>query len=392
VQKKTVEEIDPSGKRVLVRVDFNVPLKDGRVGDRTRIEAALPTIRYLLERRARVILCSHLGRPEGPDPSLSLKPVADVLSGMLGQPVAFAPDCIGPEAEKAAGRLGPGQVLLLENTRFHAGEEKNDPGMAKQLASLADLFVNDAFGSAHRAHASTAGVADYLPAVAGFLMAKEMDFLSRALENPARPFVTVLGGAKVSDKIGVIENLIPRVNALLLGGGMAYTFLAAQGKAVGRSLLDAKRIDLAKDLLAQAAAAGVRLELPRDVVVTPELKEEAPRKVVSVEAIPDDWMGADIGPETVQLFSRILADAALIIWNGPMGVFEVPALAAGTRAIGEALARSHATTIVGGGDSAAAMEEMGLADKMSHVSTGGGASLEFLEGKVLPGVACLQDE
>jgi phosphoglycerate kinase len=392
VQKKTVEEIDPSGKRVLVRVDFNVPLKEGRVGDRTRIEAALPTIRYLLERRARVILCSHLGRPEGPDPSLSLKPVADVLSGMLGQPVAFAPDCIGPEAEKAAGRLGPGQVLLLENTRFHAGEEKNDPEMAKQLASLADLFVNDAFGSAHRAHASTAGVADYLPAVAGFLMAKEMDFLSLALENPARPFVTVLGGAKVSDKIGVIENLIPRVNALLLGGGMAYTFLAAQGKAVGRSLLDAKRIDLAKDLLAQAAAAGVRLELPRDVVVTPELKEEAPRKVVSVDAIPDDWMGADIGPETVQLFSRILADAALIIWNGPMGVFEVPALAAGTRAIGEALARSHATTIVGGGDSAAAMEEMGLADKMSHVSTGGGASLEFLEGKVLPGVACLQDK
>lgn len=392
MQKKTVEEIDPSGKRVLVRVDFNVPLKEGRVGDRTRIEAALPTIRYLLERRARVILCSHLGRPEGPDPSLSLKPVADVLSGMLGQPVAFAPDCIGPEAEKAAGRLGPGQVLLLENTRFHAGEEKNDPEMAKQLASLADLFVNDAFGSAHRAHASTAGVADYLPAVAGFLMAKEMDFLSLALENPARPFVTVLGGAKVSDKIGVIENLIPRVNALLLGGGMAYTFLAAQGKAVGRSLLDAKRIDLAKDLLAQAAAAGVRLELPRDVVVTPELKEEAPRKVVSVDAIPDDWMGADIGPETVQLFSRILADAALIIWNGPMGVFEVPALAAGTRAIGEALARSHATTIVGGGDSAAAMEEMGLADKMSHVSTGGGASLEFLEGKVLPGVACLQDK
>jgi phosphoglycerate kinase len=391
--KQTVYDIDPAGKRVLVRVDFNVPIEDGQIRDKTRIVASLPTIRYLLNKGAKVILCSHLGRPKGaPDAKYSLKPVAAALADLLGQPVAFAEDCIGPQARAAADQLQPGQVLLLENLRFHAEEEKNDPEFSRALAGLADLYVNDAFGSAHRAHASTEGVTKFLPAVAGLLLSKEIEVLGEALNNPKRPLIVILGGAKISDKIPVIENLIGKADALLLGGGMAYTFLAAQGYEVGKSLLDKEKIPLAKDLLEKAKAKGVALELPLDIVVTTELKEDAPRKVVDRSEIPVDWMGADIGPDTVRLFSTYICKAQTIIWNGPMGVFEIPPLAEGTRAIGKMMAESHANTIVGGGDSAAALEELGLADRMSHISTGGGASLEFLEGKVLPGVAALLDK
>jgi phosphoglycerate kinase len=391
--KQTIYDIDPAGKRVLVRVDFNVPIEDGQIRDKTRILASLPTIRYLLNKGAKVILCSHLGRPKGaPDAKYSLKPVAIALADLLGQPVAFAEDCVGPKAEAAADQLRPGQVLLLENLRFHAEEEKNDPEFSRALAGLADLYVNDAFGSAHRAHASTEGVTKFLPAVAGLLLSKEIEVLGEALNNPKRPLVVILGGAKISDKIPVIENLIDKADALLLGGGMAYTFLAAQGYEVGKSLLDKEKIPLAKELLAKAKAKGIALELPLDIVVTTELKEDAPRKVVDRSEIPADWMGADIGPDTIRLFSTYICKAQTIIWNGPMGVFEIPPLAEGTRAIGKMMAESHANTIVGGGDSAAALEELGLADRMSHISTGGGASLEFLEGKVLPGVAALLDK
>ncbi|HHH82088.1 MAG TPA: phosphoglycerate kinase [Chloroflexi bacterium] len=389
MEKKTVRDIDVSGRRVLLRVDFNVPLKDGTVADDMRIRAALPTIHYMLERGARVILCSHLGRPKGkPDPDLSLKPVADHLAKLLGKPVAFAQDCVGPEAEHAAAALGEGDVLLLENTRFHPEEKQNDKGFARALASLAEVYVNDAFGSAHRAHASTEGVAHFLPAVAGFLMEKEIEFLGKALEDPARPFVAILGGAKISDKIGVIRRLLSLADCLLIGGGMANTFLAAQGLEMQESLVEGEVLDLAKEMRQEG---GAKLLLPLDLVVADAFEEGAERKVVAVDAIPAGWRAMDIGPETQRRFRDALTGAKLIVWNGPMGVFEFEPFAVGTRAVAEAVAESGAVSIVGGGDSAAAIQQAGLADRISHVSTGGGASLEFLEGKTLPGVAALLD-
>ena len=389
LEKKTVRDIDVSGRRVLLRVDFNVPLKDGTVADDMRIRAALPTIHYMLERGARVILCSHLGRPKGkPDPDLSLKPVADHLAKLLGKPVAFAQDCVGPEAEHAAAALGEGDVLLLENTRFHPEEKQNDKGFARALASLAEVYVNDAFGSAHRAHASTEGVAHFLPAVAGFLMEKEIEFLGKALEDPARPFVAILGGAKISDKIGVIRRLLSLADCLLIGGGMANTCLAAQGLEMQESLVEGEVLDLAKEMRQEG---GAKLLLPLDLVVADAFEEGAERKVVAVDAIPAGWRAMDIGPETQRRFRDALTGAKLIVWNGPMGVFEFEPFAVGTRAVAEAVAESGAVSIVGGGDSAAAIQQAGLADRISHVSTGGGASLEFLEGKTLPGVAALLD-
>ena len=392
MKKKTVKDVDVRGKRVLVRVDYNVPLEDGRIADDTRIVASLPTLRYLKEQGARVILMSHLGRPKGrPEPAYSLEPVAKRLSELLGQPVQKTDDCIGDEVEAAAFALQPGEFLLLENLRFHVEEEKNDPEFAKRLARLGEIFVNDAFGAAHRAHASTEGVARYLPAVAGFLLAREIEVLGGALEAPERPFVAILGGAKVSDKIGVIENLLDKVDTLVIGGGMAYTFLKAQGLEIGRSLLDADRIEFAKGLLERAKAKGVRLILPEDVVVADAFRPDANRKVVPVTQIPADWEGMDIGPKTRQVIAQAVQGAKTVIWNGPMGVFEMPAFAEGTNAVARAVAESGAFSIIGGGDSAAAVEQAGLAEKMSHVSTGGGASLEFLEGKELPGVAALLD-
>jgi 3-phosphoglycerate kinase len=393
--KQGLSDIDPRGKRVLVRVDFNVPQDDsGRITDDRRIEAALPTIRDLLDRGAKVILVSHLGRPKGVDPRWTLKPVAERLSELLGRPVPLAPDSVGPAAEAAAAALNPGEVLLLENVRFHPEEEKNDAAFARQFASLADVYVNDAFGTAHRAHASTDGVAHLLPAVAGHLMQKELEVLGAALSNPRRPFVAILGGKKVSDKIGVIEHLMDKVDALLIGGGMAYTFLRAKGYEIGRSLLDEEGLELARRVMERSASRGPRLELPVDVVVAREFDPNAESKVVAADGIPPDWMGMDIGPQTIERFRDALSGAMTVIWNGPMGVFEMPRFAGGTRAVAEMLAErtaAGATTIIGGGDSAAAVEQMGLADRMSHISTGGGASLEFLEGKVLPGVAALRE-
>jgi len=389
----TIHDIDPAGKKVLVRVDFNVPIQDGKITDKTRLIASLPTIRYLMDKGAKVILCSHLGRPKGQKKlEYSLEPVAYAVGDLLDKPVAFAKDCIGPEAEEAVAKLQPGDVLLLENLRFYAEEEANDPEFAKKLASLADLYVNDAFGTAHRAHASTEGVTKFLPGAAGLLLSRELEVLGGALDNPKRPFVAILGGAKVVDKIPVIDHLIGKVDVLLLGGGMAYTFLAAMGMDVGQSLLDKERIPLAKELMAKAVANNVEIELPVDVVVTTELKEGAPCKVVDRSEIPADWMGADIGPDTVRLFSTFICKAHTIVWNGPMGVFEIPELAKGTHEVAKMLADSHATTIIGGGDVVAAVEQTGLANRMSHISTGGGASLEFLEGKELPGVAALKDK
>jgi phosphoglycerate kinase len=395
MNKKTVEEIDVREKRVLVRVDFNVPLDpSGAITDDTRIRAALPTLRYLLGQNARVILVSHLGRPKGVDESLRLEPVAARLTELLGQPVKKVSDCVGPEVEAAVQALGPGQVLLLENVRFHPEEEQNDPAFAAKLAALADVFVLDAFGTAHRAHASTEGVAHILPGVAGYLLAKELEVLGGVLESPERPFVAVLGGAKVKDKIGVIDNLLPRVDRLILGGGMAYTFLKAQGYEIGKSLLDEKRLEKSASTLKAAAEAGRAIELPSDVVVTDDFKNPTKEEIVPAIAIPADLEGVDIGPETVKRYQQILREAKTVIWNGPMGVFENPRFANGTRAIAETLAEiaeAGANVIIGGGDSAAAVEQMGFADRMTHISTGGGASLEFLEGKVLPGVAALQD-
>lgn len=388
--KKTVRDVDVRGKRVLVRVDFNVPLKEGQVSDDTRIKAAIPTLQYLIEEGARVILCSHLGRPKGKIvPEMSLKPVIKPLSDLLGVNVAFAGDCIGAEAERAAQNLENGQVLLLENTRFHAEEKENDPEFASRLASLAEIFVNDAFGSAHRAHASTTGVAAYLPAVAGFLMERELIYLGQALTDPEHPFVAILGGAKISDKIGVIERLLTIADSLLIGGGMANTFFAAQGVEMGDSLVEADVLDQASHFL---KAGGDKLHLPVDLVVADRFSADAVHKVVPVDGISAPWQALDIGPETVKRFSSVIKEARLVIWNGPMGVFEFDAFAMGTRAIAGALAESSATTIVGGGDSAAAVRQTGLMDSMSHVSTGGGASLEFLEGKTLPGVAALEDK
>ncbi len=396
-KKLFVEDLNTAGKRVIVRVDFNVPLKDGKVESDKRIKESLPTIAYLRKNGAKVILMSHLGRPDGKrTPDMSLRPVADALAGLLGAPVAFADDCVGPAAEQAVAALSPGGVLLLENLRFHAEEEENDPAFAKQLAALADVYVNDAFGSAHRAHASTEGITRFVPqAASGYLMKKELDYLGEALANPKRPFVAVLGGSKVSSKIDVIKSLLPRVDKLLIGGGMTYTFLKAQGLEVGKSIVENDKLDLARSLMAEA---GSKLELGSDYVVTDKLdfkgRTVGALKTVTKDAIPADWEAVDVGPATVASFTQTLLGAKTIIWNGPVGVFEIDATAKGTMAIAEALAKATAggaTTIIGGGDSASAVKKAGVASKVSHVSTGGGASLEFLEGKVLPGVAALTD-
>ncbi len=388
--KKTIRDIDVKGKRVLVRVDYNVPIKDGAVGDDTRIRAAMPTLQYLLDHGAAVILCSHLGRPkDGPDPKYSLKPVAAHLSKLLGKPVAFAEDCIGPKAEAAAKALKPGEVLLLENTRFHPEEEKNDPGMSKQLAALAEIYVNDAFGSAHRAHASTEGVAKHLPAVAGFLMEKEIQYLGAAVADPAKPFIAILGGAKISDKIGVIKNLLGKADAVLIGGGMANTFFKAQGYPVADSLVEDEALDTAKEIVKMA---GTKLRLPVDVVIGDKFDAGAAHKVMPTGPIPDGWRILDIGPESVAAYAKVIKGAKTVVWNGPMGVFEFPEFAKGTFEVAKAVAGSGAVSIIGGGESVAAIQQSGLAGKITHISTGGGASLEMLEGLTLPGVAALQDK
>ena len=394
--KKTVKDIDVSGKKVLLRCDFNVPLaKDGSgvITDDKRIRAALPTIQYLLDQGAAVVACSHLGKPKGEvKPELSLKPVAVRLAELLGRPVIMADDVVGPDAQAKAKALQPGQILLLENTRFEPGETKNDPALSKALAALADVYVSDAFGAVHRAHASTAGVAQYLPAVSGFLIQKELEIIGGALANPKRPLVAILGGSKVSSKIGVINNLLEIADTIIIGGGMAYTFAAAQGGKIGTSLLEADWEDYANEMVKKAADKGVKLLLPVDTVVADAFAADAKSQVVPAGEIPDGWMGLDIGPKTVELYTSAVADAGTVIWNGPMGVFEFPAFAKGTEAVAEALSKTDAITIVGGGDSAAAVEQLGYADKMTHISTGGGASLEFMEGKALPGVVCLLDK
>ncbi len=388
--KKTVKDIEVKGKRVLMRVDFNVPLKDGVVGDDTRIRAALPTIQYLLEHGAALILCSHLGRPKGgPDPKYSLKPVAEHLAGLMGKPVAFAEDCVGPAAEAAAKALKPGDVLVLENTRFHPEEEKNDLELAKQMASLAEIFVNDAFGTAHRAHSSTEGVARFLPAVSGFLLEKEIRYLGQAVADPKRPFVAILGGAKISDKIGVIKNLLTKADTILIGGGMANTFLKAQGFAVADSLVEEDAVETARELLAGGSS---KLHLPVDLVLADKFDAEAEKKTIPTGSVPDGWRILDIGPETVKAYGKVIAGAGTVVWNGPMGVFEFPRFAEGTYGIAHAVADSAAISVIGGGESVAAIQQSGLADKITHISTGGGASLEMLEGLVLPGVAALQDK
>ena len=388
--KKTIRDVDFKGKRVLVRVDFNVPVKDGQVGDDTRIRAALPTLRYLLDHEASLVLCSHLGRPKGePKPEFSLRPVAAHLSDLIGKPVAFAEDCIGPAAQKAAEALKPGEILLLENTRFHAGETKNDPEMSRQLASLAELYVNDAFGSAHRAHASTEGVAHILPGVAGFLMEKEIQYLGQAIADPKRPFIAILGGAKISDKIGVIRNLLSKADQVLIGGGMANTFFKAQGYPVGESLVEEEALDTARQLVQDGSK---HLRLPVDIVIADKFEADAERKVMAMGPVPDGWRILDIGPETVAAYKKAVAGAGTVVWNGPMGVFEFPRFAEGTVGVAKAVAESGATSIIGGGDSVAAIKQAGLADKITHISTGGGASLEMLEGITLPGVAALQDK
>ena len=393
--KKTVQDVDVTGKRVLVRVDFNVPItEDGKVGDDKRITAALPTIQYLLDHKAKVILCSHLGRPKGKfDPQFSLAPVGERLSELLPDVrIWMADDVIGESAKTAVADMKEGEIVLLEYVRFHAEEEANDPAFAKELASLAELYVSDAFGTVHRAHASTAGVAAYLPAVAGFLIGKELGFLGKALEDPERPFVAILGGAKVADKIGVITNLLEKCDSLIIGGGMAYTFFKAKGYEIGKSLLDAESLDLAKELMAKAEKKGVKLLLPVDTVVATEYNADAEHKIVDIDKIPADWMGLDIGPKSVALFSKVILEAKTVIWNGPMGVFEMPAFAEGTKGVAAACAECKGTTIIGGGDSASAVKKLGYASKMTHISTGGGATLEYLEGKVLPGVAALNDK
>ena len=393
--KKTVKDINVQGKRIIARCDFNVPMKDGAITDDIRIVAALPTIKYLVEQGAKVILMSHMGRPDGePNMKYTLKPVADRLSELLGQEVLFisSPVVVDDEVKAAAEGLAEGQVMLLENVRFRKEETKNGADFAKELASLADIFVNDAFGTAHRAHSSTAGVADYLPAVSGFLIEKEVEFLGNAVENPKRPFVAIMGGAKVGDKIPVIENLLKKVDTLIIGGGMSYTFYKAEGLEIGTSILDKDSLELAPQLLKKAEEAGVKMLLPIDVVVADDFNNDAKSAIVDKDAIPADMMGMDIGPKTVELYKAAIAEAETIVWNGPMGVFEMENFAKGTRAIAEALAESKAVTVIGGGDSAAAVEQFGLADRITHISTGGGASLEFLEGKILPGVAVLEDK
>ena len=394
MNKKTVKDISVNGKKVLVRVDFNVPLDENKhITDETRITAALPTIRYLLDNGAAVILCSHLGRPKGEfNMKYSLAPVAARLKEIFPGQVTFATDVIGDSAQKAVASVKPGEIVLLENLRFHAEEEKNDPAFSEKLASYADIYVNDAFGTAHRAHASTAGVADYLPAVAGFLIGKELDVMGKALENPERPFVAILGGKKVSDKIGVINNLLDKVDTLIIGGAMAYTFFKAMGLETGKSLVEEEKIDLAKSLIEKAEAKGVEMLLPIDTLVADAFSEDANVKNVDRDKIPADWEGLDIGEKTRVLYADAVKNAKTVIWNGPMGVFEMEKFAGGTKAVAAALAECDGITIIGGGDSAAAVEQLGFADKMTHISTGGGASLEFLEGLELPGVAALNDK
>ena len=395
--KKSIEDVELAGKRVLCRCDFNVPTKEGKITSDKRIVAAMPTIEYLVNHGAKVILCSHMGKPKGEwKPELSLKVVAERISELLGKEVIMAADVAGEDAKAKAAALKDGDVMLLENTRYMKGETKNDPELSKDLASMADIFVNDAFGTAHRAHSSTAGVADYLPAVSGFLVQKEVSIMGKALADPARPFVAILGGAKVSDKLNVINNLLEKVDTLIIGGGMAYTFLAAKGYSVGTSLLDTEKIDYCKEMMAKAEAKGVKLLLPIDTVVAAQFPDpidgEIAVETVASDAIPADKMGLDIGEKTRALFAEAAKAAKTVVWNGPMGVFENPTLAKGTIAVAQALADSEAVTIVGGGDSAAACEQLGFADKITHISTGGGASLEFLEGLELPGIACLQDK
>ncbi len=391
--KKSVEDIDVSGKKVLGRCDFNVPLKDGASPSDKRIVAALPTFKYLLEHGAAVILCSHLGRPKGEfKPEFSLAPVAVRLGELLGKPVIMAKDVVGEDAKAKAAALKPGELLMLENVRFEAGETKNNPDLAKAFASLAEIYVNDAFGSAHRAHASTAGVADYLPAVCGFLIQKEITVMGKALSDPKRPFVAILGGAKVSDKIGVINNLLDKVDTLIVGGGMAYTFAKAQGYSIGDSLCEDDKVELAREMLEKAKAKGVKLLLPVDNRVGDKFDANCSVKVVGSDNIPDGWMGMDIGPETEKLFCEAIKGAGTVVWNGPMGVFEFDKFAGGTLAVAKAVADSGAVSIIGGGDSAAAVAKLGFGDKMTHISTGGGASLEFLEGLELPGIAALNNK
>jgi phosphoglycerate kinase len=390
MNKKTVKDIDLKGKRVFMRVDFNVPMADGKVTDDKRIKAALPTIQYVLEQGASVMLASHLGRPKGgPSPEFSLKAASEALAALLGKPVQMAPDCVGPEVEALVKALQPGDVLMLENTRFHAGEEKNDLDLAKQMAALADVYVNDAFGSAHRAHASTEGIARFLPAVSGFLMEQELEYLGRAVGNPEHPYVAILGGAKISDKILVVETLLSKCDKLIIGGGMANTFLAAKGLNMQDSLVEEASLETAKSILENV---GDKFVLPVDAVIADKFDAEAESQVVDVDKIPAGWRMLDVGPKTLDLYRAVLADAKLVVWNGPVGVFEFPKFAEGTFVLAKLLAESNAITVIGGGDSASAVKKAGVAKQMTHVSTGGGASLEFLEGKELPGVAALNDK
>ncbi|WP_342045647.1 phosphoglycerate kinase [Bacillus sp. OTU530] len=394
MNKKSIRDVDVKGKRVFCRVDFNVPMQDGVITDETRIRAALPTIQYLTENGAKVILASHFGRPKGQVvEELRLTPVAKRLGELLGKNVIKTDEAYGPVVQEAVAGMSEGDVLLLENVRFYAGEEKNDPALAKEFAALADLYVNDAFGAAHRAHASTAGIAEYIPAVSGFLMEKEIEVLGKALSNPDRPFTAIIGGAKVRDKIGVISNLLDKVDNLIVGGGLAYTFIKAQGHEIGKSLLEEDKIDLAKEFMETAKQKGVNFYVPVDIVVADGFSNDANTQEVSVDAIPSDWEGLDIGPKTREIYADVIRNSKLVIWNGPMGVFELDTFAKGTKAVADALAESPNTySVIGGGDSAAAVEKFGLADKMSHISTGGGASLEFMEGKELPGVVRLNDK
>ena len=395
MNKKTIKDIDLKGKKVFVRCDFNVPLdENGNITDNRRIVAALPTIKYLLDQNCKIILASHLGRPKGEvNPKFSLRPVANELSKLLGKEVKLAEDVVGPSAKELTSNVKEGEIVLLENVRFDVREEKNDESLSKEFASMAEIFVNDEFGTAHRAHSSTAGIAEFLPAVSGFLIEKELEFLGSALENPQRPFVAILGGAKVSDKLGVIESLLEKVDTLIIGGGMAYTFFKSMGYSVGKSICELDKLDLAKELMEKAKQKNVKLVLPIDNVIAKEITPDAENKVIDSDNIPDEWEGLDIGPKTVELFKEELKDAKTIIWNGPVGFSEYEIFANGTRSIAQALAeKEDAVTIIGGGDSAAAIEKMGLSDKMTHISTGGGASLEFLEGKKLPGIECLLDK
>lgn len=392
-EKKSVKDIDVKGKRVFVRVDFNVPMEDGKVTDDTRIRAALPTIQYLVDEGAKVILSSHLGRPKGEvKEELRLTAAGERLAELLGKPVKKLDESVGENVKAVVAAMEDGDIVLLENVRFHAGEEKNDPALAKQFAELADVYVNDAFGAAHRAHATTAGIAEFLPAVSGFLMQKELDVLGKALADPERPFTAIIGGAKVKDKIDVINHLLEKVDNLIIGGGLSYTFTKAQGHEVGTSLLEEDKIDLAKSFIKKAEDKGVNFYMPVDAVVADEFSKDANTKAVDIDKIPADYMGLDIGPKTAEIYADVIKNSKLIIWNGPMGVFEMDAFANGTKAVANAMAETEGYTVIGGGDSAAAVEKFGVAEKMSHVSTGGGASLEFMEGKELPGVVALNDK